>query len=298
MKIGVNGGSNTRTVDAKPSVETTKLTQPRVLCAWSCVLAVLFTALGSEEEGALTVALNFVGWFVQIGCGLLVVALVTRWLQDRGLARFPFLLQLMCSGFVGAACFTPLALALEYVLLIAGIVGDADVYVDLRTGLAYALGQEFLALAPSFIASWLLINLSYLGVGPRLQPAIEPKAPPRKPVAEGLLSRLKPALGYEIILLKADLNYVHVFTTLGQTMVLYSLTRAAEELADQGLLVHRSYWVANNAVKQVRRSGGQLVLTLQNGMNVPVSRRRQAAVLAKFGADFRAADFFAKEQPG
>jgi hypothetical protein len=70
-------------------------------------------------------------------------------------------------------------------------------------------------------------------------------------------------------------------------MVLYSLARAADEFADLGLVVHRAHWVACAHVIRSRRTAQGLVLTLSNGTEVPVSRRRQAEVRARFGDSFQ-----------
>jgi DNA-binding LytR/AlgR family response regulator len=44
-----------------------------------------------------------------------------------------------------------------------------------------------------------------------------------------------------------------------------------------GLQIHRSHWVAKDAVAKVHRSEGKLMLELRNGMRLPVSRSYLAA---------------------
>ncbi|NJM84282.1 MAG: LytTR family transcriptional regulator [Tabrizicola sp.] len=57
--------------------------------------------------------------------------------------------------------------------------------------------------------------------------------------------------------------------------------------------VHRSHWVAQGAVRAVRRMGDGAVITLGTGQEVPVSRRfipalRQAGLLPQRMADGKA----------
>jgi DNA-binding LytR/AlgR family response regulator len=42
----------------------------------------------------------------------------------------------------------------------------------------------------------------------------------------------------------------------------------------EGLQVHRSWWVARDAVDEVKRDGRNLRLRLSNGVEAPVSRNR------------------------
>jgi DNA-binding LytR/AlgR family response regulator len=47
--------------------------------------------------------------------------------------------------------------------------------------------------------------------------------------------------------------------------------------------VHRSWWVRARHVRSVRRTATGAVCVMSDGRNVPVSRRRKAEVLARFG---------------
>ena len=56
------------------------------------------------------------------------------------------------------------------------------------------------------------------------------------------------------------------------------LADAVAELGDQGLQVHRSFWVANRHVTELFRREGRTVVQVTGGMEVPVSRTFLAAV--------------------
>ena len=168
---------------------------------------------------------------------------------------------------------------------------------------------EFGGLALPFVLAWVLINLprlTRLGMNSSAslaEPAspsrgeiepVMPQEPPREiPAPEirgpsgGLLEQLPEALGTDVVLLTSDLHYLHVYTPRGRTMLLYSLSDAESELDAHGIRVHRSHWVADRHVRGLRRKGGALVCQLTGGLEVPVRRRRQAAVVARYGRDTR-----------
>lgn len=95
----------------------------------------------------------------------------------------------------------------------------------------------------------------------------EPAAPPR------LLARLPTRLGREVVALQAEDHYVRVHTALGSDLLLMRFADAVAE-ADgiDGLRVHRSWWVARDAVSAARAEGRRATLTLTTGLTVPVTR--------------------------
>jgi len=97
-----------------------------------------------------------------------------------------------------------------------------------------------------------------------------------------LLDRLPlPQRGRLLHLEVAD-HYVQIATDRGSAMLLIRLSDAIRETAPvRGLQVHRSHWVALDAVRKASRQAGKPVLELENGTIVPISR--------SFLADARAA---------
>jgi hypothetical protein len=98
-----------------------------------------------------------------------------------------------------------------------------------------------------------------------------------------LLSRLPSTMGRDIIALSAQEHYTLVHTSSGSTLVLMRFADAitAADMVTSGSRVHRSHWVARNAVRSIEGEGEKMVLCLGNGMKVPVSRsyRRQTREL-------------------
>jgi DNA-binding LytR/AlgR family response regulator len=105
------------------------------------------------------------------------------------------------------------------------------------------------------------------------------------PCPPAILDRLPLDRRGALVALSAEDHYVRVVTRTGEALVLIRLADAMRETGDlPGLQVHRSHWVALDAVRAVRRSGDGAVLTLATGHELPASRRfipalRQAALL-------------------
>lgn len=119
-------------------------------------------------------------------------------------------------------------------------------------------------------------------------------APPRPSLARSgersgvfppaLLSRLPSRLGEEIVALEAEDHYLRVHTMLGSDLVLMRLSDAIAGMEpDLGLQVHRSWWVAQDAICEIVRSEQRSHLKLKNGLVVPVGRTYSAAVRARTG---------------
>jgi hypothetical protein len=100
-------------------------------------------------------------------------------------------------------------------------------------------------------------------------------------VAPALLERLpRPQRGRLLHIAVSD-HYVDVTTDKGTALVLMRLSDAIRETAPvAGLQVHRSHWVALDAVRRGKRQDGKPVLELENGTIVPVSRTYLAEVRA------------------
>lgn len=79
--------------------------------------------------------------------------------------------------------------------------------------------------------------------------------------------------GAEVWAVEAEDHYLRLHTSKGQDLILMRLADAVAELEGlEGLQVHRSWWVARDAIVEARRSDGRATLTLKDGVQVPVSR--------------------------
>jgi hypothetical protein len=95
-----------------------------------------------------------------------------------------------------------------------------------------------------------------------------------------------PALGDEVLSVRADLHYLHVSTALGRATVLGTLAAVEAHFGEAGLRIHRSHWVARRAIRRVASGANGWRCELHDGQRLPISRRRVAEVRALLGRDF------------
>jgi len=94
-----------------------------------------------------------------------------------------------------------------------------------------------------------------------------------------LNDRLPHAIRGKLAYLSMQDHYVEVHTDKGSTLVLMRLADAIREAGDiTGLRIHRSHWVALDAVTGSRRKDGKLFLRLGESVMLPVSRSHADAV--------------------
>lgn len=89
-----------------------------------------------------------------------------------------------------------------------------------------------------------------------------------------LMRRLPEGVEGPILHLSARDHFVSVATPEGVHELRMRLRDAIDEMdSAEGLRTHRSHWVARGAIVDVRREEGRVVLVLENGTKVPVSRK-------------------------
>lgn len=140
-----------------------------------------------------------------------------------------------------------------------------------------------------------LTAINYLATGHQLagaaivpvpQPAPEPAPAPNSAEAPATdRSALPPLLAEKLphrlragrlIAIEAEDHYLRVHTDLGSDLVLMRMADACALLDPaRGARVHRSWWVAREAVRQVRQQSGRMELELPGGVIAPVSRAMQ-----------------------
>jgi hypothetical protein len=109
------------------------------------------------------------------------------------------------------------------------------------------------------------------------EPALNsPSAAPAAP----FLDRLPPHLGRDLLCLEMQDHYVAAHTRAGSTLLLMRFRDAVAELGAAGMQVHRSWWVAKDAVDGLEEEGRSARLKLRGGRIVPVSRAHLPAVRA------------------
>ncbi|MFC3123174.1 LytTR family transcriptional regulator DNA-binding domain-containing protein [Agaribacter flavus] len=83
----------------------------------------------------------------------------------------------------------------------------------------------------------------------------------------------------DLLCLQMDDHYIKVYTEKGHHMLLMRFKDALLALKHYpGYQTHRSWWVAHQAISQVKREERRLTLTLTNGLQVPVSKTHIKAI--------------------
>lgn len=105
------------------------------------------------------------------------------------------------------------------------------------------------------------------------------------PPACPLIARLPSDLRGSVLCLEMQDHYVRVHTGRGAALVLMRLRDAIAETAPvAGRQVHRSWWVADEAVERFERAGRAGSVRLRDGRRVPVSQRYLQDVEEAWGA--------------
>lgn len=228
-------------------------------------------------------------WARHVGAAL-VLGLVLGFLGPFGSqqafdrpTRYGFWLGLTLFGY---ACALAAFILVEAAPRLARLAAPARIILaallssvpqTLATAWAFSLVQPGRRFAPADLAALfvavLVVQLIFALVAFALNsrdsaPAIA-RTPPK------FLDKVPPHLAGDLIALEAQDHYLKVHTDRGAHMMLMRLADAAAQLSeDQGLQVHRGWWVANDAVA----SAGKSQLRLRNGLIVPVSRTYLQAV--------------------
>jgi hypothetical protein len=265
-------------------------------------LAGLFTVLQASPTQGMPLPGALVFWLAHAGVGLACAIAATLLLgRARWYRPLPGWVRLLISGLAGSLVFAPLAVLLEGTVPLPLPVDDDPDWLDRleMTGGALGLIAEWIHVAPSYLLAWMIVNQVPLVTAGRLhhESATAPQPPvaaeiltPPAPLAikpePAFLQSLPPAIGRDVMLVSADLHYLHVHTPRGRATLLGNLSAVEAELSLLGTRVHRSHWVADAHVRRIARSSSGWYCELSNLRKVPISRRRLAEVRARLGSSF------------
>jgi len=194
-------------------------------------------------------------------------------LRSSVFTRFSPWVALAISGIFAATLFVPLALAIDFWL--EPLTQQANYVSELL--------DEWISVMPPVTICWIALNTPWI-LGYRLEKISTPELQADPSVSYSALepdfmALLPPEKRGKILFLKSELHYLQVVTNQGSGLILYNLSDAIAQLpVESGLAVHRSYWVAIDAIDELSRSGRQGKLTIRNGQTIPVSRNKLKAV--------------------
>jgi hypothetical protein len=223
-------------------------------------------------------------WAAHVGPALVLLAVTQTTLSRvQRVAALPGLAQVLLTAMAASLLFTPVALAVD-------LLFDAEPSRDdAADPLLLVAALEFAQFAVPIGLTWTLINApSLLRIEPGTPDPPLPDLPPAEaqttPEQAEFWSRIPRRLGRDLVALSAELHYLRVYTTLGDTLILYSFGRATDALLDaRGMQVHRSHWVALDRVDEVTSRDGRMFCHMAGGPVLPVSRSYRAALRAALG---------------
>jgi hypothetical protein len=171
---------------------------------------------------------------------------------------------------------------LAVVALTLVISGPLAIMVWVVTGLFFDDDRSVtLARLPDFLGPVLIVTgaLSALNVFLARTP-VQTHAAAAGARPARFLDRLPFKLrGSLIRAVQSEDHYLRIHTDRGSDLILMRLSDALTELEGlEGAQTHRSWWVAKDAVRGVSRGDGRATLTLEGGIEAPVSRRYAKAL--------------------
>lgn len=158
----------------------------------------------------------------------------------------------------------------------AMIAGPMTVVVWAVTGWVFEGRAYPLSALPAFLVpvTVVCVAMCVLNVFISRGRTVQTHAAPPGAAPARFLDRLPPKLrGARLIAVEAEDHYLRLHTDRGSDLILMRLSDAVAELEGlEGAQVHRSWWAAREAVRDVSRGDGRAVLTLEGDLKVPVSR--------------------------
>lgn len=234
------------------------------ICVTAVLICTIAAPFGTHEA---PVALRAVYWTMCIfSASVMSSAIITSAHRSKTLDVLPLWAKSPVGALAFAAVYAGVLVALTR--LFFGNAPSIPGYIEL-----------FFYSAPIAVAVAIIVDL--------FRAEAAPETASTSP-SDRFFKRLKPALGRDLICLSMQDHYVEVKTELGAQLVLMRFADALEELADQpGWRIHRSHWVAEGGVANVRREGGKTFIVTTDDNELPVSRTylpalRETGLLKRF----------------
>lgn len=274
-------GARQAAIHASPNAEPLKRRAFRGLAIGviASLVLTLMGALGTDQAGF---GLRLLYWFAVILPGSLFGLGVTYAVQGwGGLARHRWREAALVAVLVAVphtfVVIVASALMFGLAAITPPVVAEFGFAVLLLSGVLTTI--NYLAARP---AEAVLVPTVAVPVAPEPPPAPAPQPPPPAAMPSAFAERLPLKLrAGRLWAIEAEDHYLRVHTDLGSDLVLMRMADAAALLeALPGARVHRSWWVAKDAVTGSRSRNGDVVLEVEGGLEVPVSRGAKARLAA------------------
>ncbi len=207
-------------------------------------------------------------WYTLVGLSL-VISLILRRYVDLTFADRGFWFRASLTGVTFATLFTPCIYGMNWL-----INGSEGMYL-MPFWMIYLIVLSVPATVNPFIYFVTGRDGRDFHVAPEDTAGLSAPARPK------LLERLPDDLGHELLRVSVQDHFVHVYMAGGAEKLRMRFGDALSEVEGvPGLQVHRSHWVAKEAVAGHDQNGGRIFLKLKDGSSVPVSRNFRADVEA------------------
>lgn len=252
-------------------------------------LAVLFgtVAFLNARASITELPIYFVRPLLAVGVIWLVMVPSTALINGVAAAQcLPLIVRLVMASLVGAL---PLSFLLPWALQALDLSGPVEDVASMTiTVYDEYLVQRYVKIFTLVAVLWVVVNYRWYQVHEFISASSVENTVSSEPViteqvavivAPAFTERMTKSIGREVWAVKAEQHYIRIYTPKGDELILYRFGDALRDLETQnGLQVHRSFWVAANAVEKVETNGSGLELKLRNGLDVPVSRSFKALV--------------------
>jgi len=202
-----------------------------------------------------------------------------------------------------ALSFLPFVLTITSLDIVLGIPElGTDPQELAKGGLYWEFGKEMIYLLDNHIFLCTLVSSPcwlprLVGMIPKREANALEAGNHAGAVGGVLLDRLDPPFTDHLLRVEAQEHYVHLIGKAETRMILYRFNDIVRDLPeDKGMRVHRSHWVAYDAVSRMFFEGANLRLMLHDGVVIPVSRRFAPEVKDRFTEEM-AVSHKAADQP-
>lgn len=248
----------------------------------ACLLSVVLALVGAELPPGTSFIAALPVWLTIVGTTVFLLTtvggIIGSVVGDIGLGRLP------AAGLVGVA--TVLLVTVPVALMglpLDMLVPDTDSLFTASpadgqmASLFWSWADQYLNLLPAIAGFWLFIevlNAAMAETAPTTITAAEPGEPLKAQTTPSALARRFPEIhGKALLAIEADEHYVRLHTDAGSEHVLYRFRDALNDVDGLvGLRVHRSWWVAEDAMETLVKTGSGVELQLKGSLTVPVSQ--------------------------
>lgn len=257
------------------------------LLRWSklpVLVGLLLAALGPFGTFDLPFWHRLLFWVPVVWLNWAIAELAARSIFQRFAARLPLpnlTLPLLTSLFVSPA-------TVSVVFGVAWTLG-APLNASLVSVFWKVLLVTLAAMLPTYAWSIARSKRASEALDRAIDAALQDETESRSIGENGFRRRWPTSLQGRLLFLEMEDHYLRIHTSEGSDVILCRMEDAAHELQGHGLRVHRSYWVAGDAVGGARRQGQNWRLRLTDGREVPVGRTYRSTV--------RAAGWLERKQP-